>query len=449
MEDFHLDSYDITLFSNLHIFLVKGFSRSTTFRVLARMSSQNTAEKTRIKCPFCDVTDVDLWEHVFRVHNVRPDETMQATLVGEKWNKMTKEVVRYPQQSGPSKVKFHGTSVEVDFEVPEEACAPMPPNYRFPQTGNSGAAALRVVRSLSGRRSLWIHGSPGTGKDAIVAYVSNQLRIPFRFFQMSPNIRIEDWFWTLGFEDGSTKFAFGTLLKALVEGYVSPQGKRYPYMIVISDMDRATSTQIERLRTILDTDVPRVPFPDGSFKEVLPGTILVVTANTMGGGDETGRMVSSRPIDGSIINRFECKVEMPPMEWKDEITILKSKFPDLIEDLERITLEDKFSETELADFNFLTTLQRVTSSIRTAISKGEFFAEFSHRDICFFMKEVQSLLDYHRENDNKFSLPTIFMDAFQNYVEGLSNSVMRAQAVTYVTPHMPNEGAKKKKTRSG
>lgn len=382
-----------------------------------------------IQCHLCEVQDVDLWEHLLVDHNVCPGEGMQTPPIRKAWSEVTKDIKRTPQLMGALCVKFHGVIAEVDHDVPLETCAPLPPNYRFPTTGHGAVAALRIVRYLSERRSTWIFGPPGTGKDAICCYVSHQLRMPFRFFQMSPTLRVEDWFWTLGFEDGSTKYSFGAMLKALVEGYVSPSGKRFPCMVVISDMDRATSPQIERLRTILDTDTQRVPLPDGTFREILPGTLVVVTANTMGGGDETGRMVSSRPIDGSIIDRFDCKVEMPSMEWTDEWAILTAKFPNLTKTLEKMGTREKFS--------FQETLSKVTSSLRTAIAKGEFFAEFSHRNLCSFMREVESLLRYYRNNNKEVHLPTVFQEAFQNYVDGLPSSMMRSQAFTYVTPHLP------------
>lgn len=362
-----------------------------------------------------------------------PGSPWESEAIAHTFAERTANLVRTPVKSGFMWDTIHGVPFRVHLDIPEAVVAPCPSHYHFPTTGAAARVASRVVRYVAEGRSVWLHGPPGTGKDALFHYISNRARIPFLYFQIRPDADIQDWFFSLGFENGSTTWIEGALLKALRDGYVDAEGARHPYMILISDVDRADASQVEVLRSLLESDVRRVPLPGGKYAPVLPGTRIVATANTMGGGDETGRLVSTRPVDSSIINRFEAKARMPWLAWEDERAVIVKKFP-LLAKLMSLSLETVFKD--------------VVTAIRTACENGDLFGEMSLRDISYILTEFESLIRQEvaaRPVGESVTLPNlqeILFEAFDVFVEGLAFESDRRGARSHLEPFKNMEQVK-------
>ena len=166
------------------------------------------------------------------------------------------------------------------------------------------------------------------------------------------------------------------MLKAARDGYLTPGGRRVPYVILLSDFDRSSKDQAEILRSMLE-DNPRLLDLEGNVHKILPGTQFVATANTQGGGDYTGRLISANPIDSSLLNRFERKIIFSAMHWKDEEKIVRLKFPDLFE----------------KDPKAIRAIGKATEAIRAAIINDDLYGEFSHRDVCSWCKACIDLMN--------------------------------------------------------
>jgi len=181
------------------------------------------------------------------------------------------------------------------------------------------------------------------------------------------------------------------------DGYLTKTGRRIPGIIHITDFDRATRSQAEFLRLLLDTIEGRIPRPDGGTWPVFPGTVFVVTGNTVGQGDETGRYVSANIIDSSIISRFNVKLNLAPLDWQDEEPVIAAKFPLFAEKMKSVLFGTKDLQGRLK-----TGLGIATATLREKINANELDAEFSHRELCNWVEAAEILLRaYPRRKDIK------------------------------------------------
>lgn len=330
----------------------------------------------------------------------------------QRWVEHTRDVVRTPVKE--FLLDFAGIPHKV-LDVPADACLPMPAHYRIPKSGQAREVLRHVSVALKNRRSIYLHGEPGTGKDAVFHAWSALTHTPALMFQVQPGVDIQSWFWQRGFDQHGTRDEEGDLLVALRDGYMSPEGQRYPYMILLSDFDRADRNQAEALRLIMDSISGRVKGPRGVTYQVLEGTMIVATANSAGAGDPRGRCISSNPLDASILDRFERKFQSAPLSWDDERTVLASKFPNLV-----------FRHPD-----FLSYMGRITESIRQTISQNLVSADFSHRALCGWLSHAEDLMDY-----SDSSTKDLIMEGAAAYLDGLPDPDTRTSVIRAIDPHI-------------
>lgn len=270
---------------------------------------------------------------------------------------------RTPVSKNRPPVEFGGVTFAFNEGVPSSECLPMPAHYRCPTRGSLANDMVDIMVSLKAGRSIWVSGPPGTGKDALFSAWSAMTRTPALLFQVVQGQDIQSWRFTRGFDGNGTRWEEGLLLKALRDGYEREDGTVVPYLIVLSDIDRATRSQMEELRSILDSIQGRIPGPDGRMHNVRKGSIIVATANTTGGGDDRGLCTSSNTVDSSIMDRFERAYTLSYMDPEDEAEILSAKYPDLARDWPTV----------------IPIMLKAIQAMRGAAMKGELFFEPSHR----------------------------------------------------------------------
>lgn len=329
----------------------------------------------QVLCAICGHEAPFLGPHLLSEHNLSLAEFQQIhpaspTVTAEIWEAYRNEA-KGKRRKGPSSVEnvtvtFAGLEFPVNLGVPEEACLPWPTHYRTPQTGAASQDAKMAAVSLRCKRSMYIHGLPGTGKDAFFHAYSAETRTPAMIFSIQPGVDIQGWFFSRAFSKDGTFWEEGAFLKAARDGYLRADGTRVPYMLLITDFDRADRSQAEALRLVLDSISGRVLGPTGEVHKVLAGTQICATANTSGGGDVRGRMISAHPLDASIMDRFNVKLQFKPMEWVDEEVVCRAKFPVLVERAPDI----------------FTSMGKITTKIREAIAREELQWEMSHRAVC-------------------------------------------------------------------
>jgi len=334
------------------------------------------------RCGLCGEYHAYLPAHLMQAHGMTAAQYLEQfpgapTISGALYDSLTKRSRRKAPKIG-AEIRFAGIKTKINKGVPLSACLPMPDKYRVPSHGALADKIQFLSLALKKGRSAFVWGPAGTGKDAVFHAWSALTRTPGLIFTIKPGVDIESWFFQRAFTDKGTFDEEGVLLKALKDGYVSKDGKRHPYMILISDFDRADRAQAESLRLIADSIKGRVMGPGGKTYEVLPGTRIVLTANTAGSGDVTGRYVSANPIDASILNRINQTFHFPFLDWRDEQEIVKDKFPTLWKEL---TEQEKDR------------LGVAVAEIRKKVALGELEDfEFSHRTLCAWLEAADDLL---------------------------------------------------------
>jgi MoxR-like ATPase len=268
-------------------------------------------------------------------------------------------------------------SLPIQLNVEASACLPVPDHYAFPLFGQAYEDAIGALLAFKNNRSMYLHGLPGTGKDAFVHALCGMTRKPSKMYQVLPGLDMSAWFETRAFNVSGTFWEEGSLLKELRDGYTCPKtGNKFPYTILLTDLDRADKHQMEFLRLILDSIKGRIQSPSGRVYPLFPGTQIIATGNSMGAGDVRGRCSSSQMIDASIIDRFEFIREFHWMEWRDEKDILRHKF----------------SYLYAKDPAFLDILGKCVVSIRKEIMQQGLYCELSHRALCAWAQYAEDML---------------------------------------------------------
>lgn len=389
------------------------------------------SQTTKVKCELDGVEVPYLPSYLAEKHGMSVEEYLQrfpdAQLESEALSARYADSIKGFRREPPPAVedlwiKAGDVALPVHWDVPATACLPMPEHYRLPTHGQLGDDVKRSIRYWVQGRSQWIWGPTGSGKDALPSALCAWTRTPSVLFPVNPEIDIMSWFYDKAFEGGETKWVFGELFRALVEGYISPlSGRRIPMTVVLSDFDRAGSAQAEALRLVSDSIQGRVKGPRGETYPVLPGTRLIITANTMGGGDATGKMVSANVLDKSIINRVERKVRFHLLDWEDEKPVIMAKFPLFCE---------RYGDS-------LKAIGHCTAALRGAVEEEKLYGEFSHRDLCGWIGDCEDIIVMHERFSAGVPLPKdLLKQGFQSYADGLPDAENTALALTLVDPHL-------------
>ena len=340
-----------------------------------------------VVCALCAFrSEGSLIQHLRDVH---PEVTPEDYL--ERYGDLVTAEVRagvegpQPPPRGNGKVEetlFCATRVHVHSGVEAAYTLPRPGFYREPSCGEAAEAARFVTLGLREGLKVFLYGSSGTGKDALIHAFSAATRRPTLKLQVMPGADVQAWLWSRALSAEGTSWEEGQLLKAARDGYTTQNGKRVPYLILLTDFDRAEESQAEIFRLLFDTvDGGRIPVPDGGSAPLFPGTQFVATANTAGSGDETGRYTSARAMDGSLLNRFDVVKEMPFLDWSDECSVLRQRHP-------------LFARTypALIPTSGTGKLGKATHVIRTKIRDQVLYGDFSHRDLSKWMQFTEILL---------------------------------------------------------
>lgn len=220
--------------------------------------------------------------------------------------------------------------------------------------------AVQKIKESKSPKAVWIWGPPGIGKDYMCRAYSALTRTPCQTFQIRSDVDVQnEWMYERAFNSEGTYIKYNALWRALTEGR---NGR--PMTIILSDFDRATRDQIAILRSVLDSDSPFVTGPNGEHVKLLPGTQIIVTANSGGMGDERGLCSDSMTIDSSIMDRFTFKVRFPQLNWGDEEKMVTAKYPE-------------FAATK----GWMSSLKGMTEALRAAVRNGDLYMEFSHRGV--------------------------------------------------------------------
>ena len=350
-----------------------------------RKTKTKQADQTKVVCAICGHEDFYLADHLMEAHGMTVEEYVKQHPKAETVSNALLDAYNAekgnPRRSGPPSpdalvINFAGVEFPINTDVPESECLPVPPHYKSPEHGDLSRDVKHAAIAVRRGRSVYVHGLQGSGKDAFFHYLFGATRSPSKVFSVQPGVDLQSWFFSRAFDENGTRWEEGEMLTAIRDGYVTDDGKRLPYKILISDWDRADASQVEALRLILDSIQGRVKGPGGTTYPLLPGTQFVFTGNSAGGGDTRGRCISANPMDSSMMDRVERIFEFRWMDWNDEAEICKAKFPLLVE---------RAPET-------IGMAGRAVTKIREAIYNEDLYCEFSHRAVCSWLGHAEDLL---------------------------------------------------------
>jgi MoxR-like ATPase len=374
----------------------------------------------KLKCSICGHEAHYLVPHLLEAHGLTEAEyegevTSPALETAHDAALKGRKRVAFDAAKGVT-ARFAGIPLPVNLDVPASECLPLPACYAVPAHGKLADAVKRVAaRVAAGNgKPLWLWGPPGTGKDAVFSALSARMRRPARVFNITPDADIQGWLATRALGPDGTYWEEGDLLRALRDGYRTADGRVVPYLIVLSDIDRATRAQQEPLRAILDSLGGRVPAANGMHK-VLPGTLVVATANTSGGGDTTGRYTAT-PTDTSVLDRFTFKVTFTNMDVRDEEPLLRAKYT---------ALAARFPD-------LIPAVMRATTAIRDAVEKEELFLDFGHRTVSNWMDAAAVEATFYTGKD----AAKVIRAGLQDILAGAPNEDTREALKRLVDPHL-------------
>lgn len=279
--------------------------------------------------------------------------------------------------------KFKVGNIEINIRDGDlTGPANRPQNFVYPLKGDAGAACLRVARAVKYNKSVYLYGPAGTGKSDLFRALAHDMNMEFSLYPMREDLDTALYLGqthvVIDPETGNNKTEFkpGRLLED-IKGRIGKDGILRPVMIVVDDIDRAPAEYHEVFRHILD-GTKGVFVPElGTTIDVLPGTLIVATANSRGRGDDFGTYTSVQSMDDSILDRFGRFVEYHYLNAEEEKQILKSKYPLL----DHLTRGDVFDQ-----------IMKVTDTIRTMISNREIYIGFSHRILVEWCESVLELV---------------------------------------------------------
>lgn len=351
----------------------------------------STATDNRVACALCGFRSHSLLDHVREAHNLTPAEYVASHGAGlvsqdlldrmDDTSGIRRSAIALPNDLT---VKLGKYTLKVDAEMAEGECLPMPEGYRFPTKGKAKKSFTRALRALVNGRNCFIWGMPGTGKDAAVHAYSYLTRTPVYMIQFVPGKDIAPEFYVRSMDQNGTGWDIGDLYKAVTEGVEDRNGVRRAPLILMSDVDRADSAQVEWFRILTDSISGRIKTPSGKmqglYRDPITGRTaqFVCTANSIGSGDARGRMTSANPMDASILDRLGKKIETHYMHWDDESEVLKSLFPELVAQVGE---------------DFWRGLGNCTASLRKGIKDGDIIAELTMRGLVDICEDALDILD--------------------------------------------------------
>ena len=393
---------------------------------------------TRVECRECGFLGFSLVAHVGDKHGgiaayqaAHPDApVVSEELIKEHLRPAPK--ARRAAGSDTLALDMMGMTVPVDAGTNPDDCLPLPGGYQFPSKGKAKAAASRALVAMFRGRNVFIHGMPGTGKDALVHAYSAKARRPVVMVTFRPGTDLAPWFYVRSIGAEGTGWDYGHLWRALTEGMLGRDGKRSAPLVLLSDVDRADTAQAEWFRILTDSISGRILNPEGKmtplFRDEWGRTPqFVCTANSVGTGDARGRMASSNPMDASILDRLGHKIEAHYLDWGDEGEVLRKMFPKVWEVAPHLFIgptdgDGKPTYGELGN---------ATRALREAIKNGEVYGEYTMRGQVVVLEAIE---DYLFMNGGK-APKNLLRKGFEAWLEGLGEDD-RFNAAKAIDPHI-------------
>lgn len=179
-----------------------------------------------------------------------------------------------------------------------------------------------VVWFLNSQDPLYIFGPCGCGKSTCIKQLASRLNYPV--FEVTGHGRLEfaDLAGHLTVKDGNMTFEYGPLALAM----------QYGALLLLNEIDLTSPETAAGLNSVLDGSPLCITENGGELIVPHPMFRFVATANTNGGGDDTGLYQGTQRQNLAWLDRFTiCEMGYPAADV--EKSLLARRFPSLPESL--------------------------------------------------------------------------------------------------------------------
>ena len=218
--------------------------------------------------------------------------------------------------------KPSGTRVE-GYAQPSAYTPGIDPDYIFHE-----ASRDVIVWFLNPTEPLYVFGPTGCGKTTCIKQLAARLNYPV--FEITGHGRLEfaDLAGHLTVQDGNMRFEYGPLALAM----------RYGGLFLFNEIDLTTPEVAAGLHGVLDGSPLCIAENGGELITPHPLFRFAATANTNGGGDETGLYQGTQRQNLAFADRFMlCEMGYPNADV--ELNLLRQRAPTLPEKLRRTMVD--------------------------------------------------------------------------------------------------------------
>ena len=206
--------------------------------------------------------------------------------------------------------KASGTNIN-GYKEPSAYTPDIDPDYLFHENSRD-----LIVWFLNPTDPLYVFGPTGSGKTSCVKQLAARLNYPVFECNASERLEFADLIGHQTITDGNMQFEYGPLALAM----------KYGCVFLLNEIDIASPGVAAGLNTILDGSPLCIADNGGELIIPHPMFRFIATANTNGGGDETGLYQGTQRQNLAYLDRFTlCEMEYPKPEVEEKL--LEQRYP--------------------------------------------------------------------------------------------------------------------------
>lgn len=208
-----------------------------------------------------------------------------------------------------------------DWSAPHPEVPALDPDYQF-----QPEQLMRVLWAIVTNQKAWLYGHTGTGKSSLIEQVCARLNYPMVRVNFDSEITRMD---LIGRDVLAN--AGGTVTTRFEDG-ILPRALQMPCILLCDEMDFIRPDVAYVMQRALENKGLLITEDGGRLIQPDPMCRIIATANTKGGGDDTGRYMGARPQSGAFLDRFTCWVEVDYMTPSAVSKLIEAKVPNIDKD---------------------------------------------------------------------------------------------------------------------